>query len=290
MPWCRCCGKAGDCPVYLSREADGGNGLRRECKEPTGVGQGSGVHVMVDVIEGRNPVLEALRSGRSVNRLLLASDTGRHSAVAEILQLARAGKIPVDYVHRSVIDEASTTSAHQGVIAYAATKDYVELEDLLALSRKRGEPPLYCILDGIEDPHNLGAILRTAEASGIHGVVIRSRRAVGLTAAVAKASAGAVEYVPVARVANIAQTVETLRKNNIWVVGIDLGGEADYTQMDFTVPIAIVIGAEGKGVSDLVRKRCDWIASIPMKGRISSLNASVAAALVMYEAFRQREW
>ena len=248
------------------------------------------MHVMADVIEGRNPVLEALRSGRSVNRVLLAIDTGRHSAVAEILQLARAGRIPVDYVHRSVIDEASTTSAHQGVIAYAAAKDYVDLEDLLSLSKKRGEPPLYCILDGIEDPHNLGAILRTAEASGIHGVVIRSRRAVGLTAAVAKASAGAVEYVPVARVANIAQTVETLRKNNVWVVGIDLAGEADYTQMDFTAPIAIVIGAEGKGVSDLVRKRCDWIASITMKGRISSLNASVAAALVMYEAFRQREW
>lgn len=182
------------------------------------------------------------------------------------------------------------TSAHQGVIAYAAAKDYVDLDDLLALSRKRGEPPLYCILDGIEDPHNLGAILRTADASGIHGVVIRSRRAVGLTAAVAKASAGAVEYVPVARVANIAQTIEMLKKNNVWVVGIDLGGEADYTQMDFTVPSAIVIGAEGKGVSDLVRKRCDRIASIPMKGRISSLNASVAAALVMYEAFRQRKW
>ncbi len=252
--------------------------------------KGSNVHVMADVIEGRNPVLEALRSGRSVNRVLLAIDTGRHSGVAEILRLARAGKIPVDYVHRSVIDEASMTSAHQGVIAYAAAKDYVDLEDLLELSRRRGEPPLYCILDGIEDPHNLGAILRTAEASGIHGVVIRSRRAVGLTAAVAKASAGAVEYVPVARVANIAQAIGTLKKNNVWVVGIDLGGETDYTQVDFSWPTAIVIGAEGKGVSELVRKKCDSIASIPMKGQISSLNASVAAALVMYEAFRQRGW
>ena len=248
------------------------------------------MHVMADVIEGRNPVLEALRSGRSVNRVLLAIDMGRHSAVAEILRLARAAKIPVDYVHRSVIDEASMTSAHQGVIAYAAAKEYAELEDLLELSRERGEPPLYCILDGIEDPHNLGAILRTAEASGIHGVVIRSRRAVGLTAAVAKASAGAVEYMPVARVANIAQAIRTLKKNNVWVVGIDLGGEADYTQVDFNWPTAIVIGAEGKGVSELVRKKCDSIASIPMKGQISSLNASVAAALVMYEAFRQRGW
>ena len=290
MPLRYCGGKVSDCLVCLFYDAGGSNGDRWKRKEVAGDFQGSGTQVMADVIEGRNPVLEALRSGRSVNRLLLASDTGRHSAVAEILRLARAARIPVDYVHRSVIDNASMSTAHQGVIAYAAAKDYVDLEDLLALSRKRGEPPLYCILDGIEDPQNLGAILRTADASGIHGVVIRSRRAVGLTAAVAKASAGAVEYVPVARVANIAQTIETLKKNNVWVVGVDLGGAADYTQMDFTAPTAIVIGAEGKGVSDLVRKRCDWIASIPMKGRISSLNASVAAALVMYEAFRQRGW
>ena len=189
---------------------------------------------------------------------------------------------------RRVIDKSSTTSAHQGVIAYTAAKEYVALEDLLIISRERNEPPLYCILDGIEDPHNLGAILRTAEASGIHGVIIRSRRAVGLTAAVAKASAGAVEYVPVARVSNISQAMVTLKRNSVWVVGIDPTGEIDYSQVDFRLPTAIVIGSEGKGLSDLVKKRCDSLASIPMQGKITSLNASIAAALVMYEALKQR--
>jgi len=191
-------------------------------------------------------------------------------------------------VARRVIDKSSTTSAHQGVIAYTAAKEYVALEDLLIISRERNEPPLYCILDGIEDPHNLGAILRTAEASGIHGVIIRSRRAVGLTAAVAKASAGAVEYVPVARVSNISQAMVTLKRNSVWVVGIDPTGEIDYSQVDFRLPTAIVIGSEGKGLSDLVKKRCDSLASIPMQGKITSLNASIAAALVMYEALKQR--
>ena len=159
---------------------------------------------MADIIEGRNPVIETLKSGRPINRILLARDIGRHGAIAEVLHLSQARGIPVEYVTRRVIDESSTTSAHQGVIAYAAVKEYVALENLLIISKERNEPPLYCILDGIEDPQNLGAILRTAEASGIHGVIIRSRRAVGLTAAVAKASAGAVEYVPVARVSNIS--------------------------------------------------------------------------------------
>ena len=189
---------------------------------------------------------------------------------------------------RRVIDKSSTTSAHQGVIAYTAAKEYVALEDLLIISRERNEPPLYCILDGIEDPHNLGAILRTAEASGIHGVIIRSRRAVGLTAAVAKASAGALEYIPVARVSNISQAMVILKRNSVWVVGIDPTGEIDYSQVDFRLPTAIVIGSEGKGLSDLVKKRCDSLASIPMQGKITSLNASIAAALVMYEALKQR--
>jgi len=243
---------------------------------------------MVDIIEGRKPVSEALKSGRPINRILLARNIGRHSAVAEILQLSRVRGIPVEYVTRHAIDESSTTSAHQGVIAYAAVKEYVTLEDLLIISRERNEPPLYCILDGIEDPQNLGAILRTAEASGTHGVIIRSRRAVGLTAAVAKASAGAVEYVPVARVSNISQSIAMLKRTNVWVVGIDPAGEIQYTQVDFRLPTAIVIGSEGKGISDLVQKRCDSLASIPMRGRITSLNASIAAALVMYEAFKQR--
>jgi len=243
---------------------------------------------MADIIEGRNPVIEALKSGRPINRILLARDIGRHSAIAEVLHLSQARGIPVEYVTRRVIDESSTTSAHQGVIAYAAVKEYVALENLLIISKERNEPPLYCILDGIEDPQNLGAILRTAEASGIHGVIIRSRRAVGLTAAVAKASAGAVEYVPVARVSNISQAVVTLKRSGVWVVGIDPTGKIDYSQVDFRLATAIVIGGEGKGLSDLVKKRCDSVASIPMRGKITSLNASIAAALVMYEAFKQR--
>ena len=243
---------------------------------------------MADIIEGRNPVIEALKSGRTINRILLARDIGRHSAIAEVLHLSQARGIPVEYVTRRVIDESSTTSAHQGVIAYAAVKEYVALENLLIISKERNEPPLYCILDGIEDPQNLGAILRTAEASGIHGVIIRSRRAVGLTAAVAKASAGAVEYVPVARVSNISQAVVTLKRSGVWVVGIDPTGKIDYSQVDFRLATAIVIGGEGKGLSDLVKKRCDSVASIPMRGKIPSLNASIAAALVMYEAFKQR--
>ena len=243
---------------------------------------------MADIIEGRNPVIETLKSGRPINRILLARDIGRHSAIAEVLHISQARGIPVEYVTRRVIDESSTTSAHQGVIAYAAVKEYVALENLLIISRERNEPPLYCILDGIEDPQNLGAILRTAEASGIHGVIIRSRRAVGLTAAVAKASAGAVEYVPVARVSNISQAVVTLKRSGVWVVGIDPTGKIDYSQVDFRLATAIVVGGEGKGLSDLVKKRCDSVASIPMRGKITSLNASIAAALVMYEAFKQR--
>ncbi len=245
---------------------------------------------MSDIIEGRNPVIEALKSGRPINKILLADNIGRHAAVAEILHLSQAKGIPVEYVTRRVIDKSSTTSAHQGVIAYTAAKEYIALEDLSIISRERNEQPLYCILDGIEDPQNLGAILRTAEASSIHGVVIRSRRAVGLTAAVAKASAGAVEYMPVARVSSISQAIMALKRNSVWIVGIDPIGETDYSQVDFRLPTAIVIGSESNGLSDLVKKRCDSLASIPMRGKMTSLNASVAAALVMYEALKQRSW
>ncbi len=243
---------------------------------------------MSDIIEGRNPVVEALKSGRPLNKILLAHNIGRHSTIAEILYLSRSRDIPIEYVTRDVIDRLSTTGAHQGILAYVAVKEYIALEDLIPISKQRVEPPFYCILDGIEDPQNLGAIIRTAEASGVHGVIVRSRRAVGLTAAVAKASSGAVEYVPVARVSNISQTIETLKKNDIWVIGIDPAGKIDYRKADLKLPTAVVIGGEGKGLSDLVKKRCDYLVSIPMRGRITSLNASIAAALVMYEAFRQR--
>ena len=243
---------------------------------------------MADIIEGRNPVIEALKTGRPINKVLLARNIGLHSAVAEILHLSKSRRIPVEYVERRYIDKLSATSSHQGVIAYASIKEYVALEDLLTISSEKNESPFYCILDGIEDPQNLGAIIRTAEASGTHGVIIRSRRAVGLTATVAKVSAGAVEYVPVARVSNISQAMVALKRSGVWVVGIDQSGEILYTQVDFKLSTAIVIGSEGKGLSDLVKKRCDSLASIPMLGRITSLNASVAAALVMYEAFKQR--
>jgi len=243
---------------------------------------------MAEIIEGRNPVIEALKAGRSISKILLCRDIKSPGIEAEILRLSRARAIPVEYVERHIIDRQSSTKANQGVIAYASAKEYVNLDDLITISGEKKEPPLYCILDGIEDPHNLGAILRTAEATGVHGVVVRVRRAVGITPAVAKASAGAVEYVPVARVVNISQALETLKKNNVWVLGIDMNGELDYSKVDFRLPTAIVIGSEGKGLSALVKKRCDSISFIPMKGRITSLNASVAAAVVMYEAFKQR--
>ena len=243
---------------------------------------------MPEIIAGKNPVLEALRAGRPLNKILLARNIRNDPAVTEIISHARNSRIPVEFVDRQAIDRLSLSSASQGVLAYAAAKDYVTLEDLLAIPKKRGEAALFCVLDGIEDPMNLGAILRTAGATSVQGVIVRSRRAVGLTAIVAKASAGAIEYVPVARVVNIAETIETLKKNDIWVTGIDMDGKTDFEKIDFKLPSAIVIGGEGPGLSSLVRKRCDTLARIPMKGQIASLNASVAAALVMYAAFRQR--
>jgi len=243
---------------------------------------------MASIIEGKNPVIELLKSGHPIDKILLADNIKPGDAVTEILRLARAKGILVERVARHIIDKQSVTAANQGVIAYAAVKEYVSLNDLLAVSAEKDEPPLYVILDGIEDPQNLGSILRTAYASGIHGVIIRERRAAGLTATVAKASAGAVWYMPVASVSSIAGAIETLKKNNLWVIGIDRSGEAEYSQMDFKPPMAIVIGSEGKGLSELVRKRCDFMVHIPMRGEITSLNASVAAALVMYEAFKQR--
>jgi len=239
---------------------------------------------MTDIIEGRNPVIEALKSGRPISKILVNRNIGSHQTVAAIFSLAQERGIPVEYVDEHVIKRHSSTGAGQGLIAYAAAKEYMSLDDLISISKEKNEPALYCILDGIEDPHNLGAILRTADATGFHGVIVRSRRAVGLTAA----AAGAVEYVPVARVVNISQAIEILKKNGVWIVGIDMSGEMDYSKMDFTPPTAIVIGGEGKGLSALVKKRCDLVAFISMKGKISSLNASVAAAVVMYEALRQR--
>jgi len=242
----------------------------------------------MQIIEGRNPVIEALRAGRPISRILMDRNAQLQGAAAQILQLAKSRGVVVELVDKQIIDRQSVTGSSQGVIAFAAAKDYVGLDDLFNISREQREPALYLVLDGIEDPHNLGAMLRTAEATGVHGVVIRERRAVGLTPVVVKASAGAVEYIPVAMVTNISQAIIALKKNSVWVTGIDMAGEQHYSRVDFNLPTAIVIGGEGKGLSELARKRCDLIASIPMKGKVSSLNASVAAAVVMYEALRQR--
>jgi len=243
---------------------------------------------MSDIIEGRNPILEALRAGHPINRIILSANVQRHGVIGDIINLARQNGIPLEYVAESVIQKISISNSSQGIIAYAAMKNYIRLDDLISISQNKKEPALYCLLDGIEDPQNLGAILRTADATGFHGIVVRSRRAVGLTPVVAKVSAGAIEYVPVARVVNIAQTMETLKKAGVWTIGVDATGKQQYTQIDYKLPTAIIIGGEGEGISDLVKKRCDSLAKIPMKGKITSLNASVAAALVMYEAYRQR--
>jgi 23S rRNA (guanosine2251-2'-O)-methyltransferase len=243
---------------------------------------------MSDIIEGRNPVVESLRAGRPINRILLSRNIQRHSIIAEIMRLSREQGIPIEYVDDAAIRKYSFTSISQGVIALAAAKDYISLDDLLKITKSKQEPALYCVLDGIEDPQNLGAILRTADATGFHGIIVRTRRAAGLTAVVARVSAGAIEYVPVARVSNIARSLEILKIAGVWTIGIDMHGTKDYTEVDYKMPTAVVIGGEGKGISELVRKRCDVLTRIPMKGHISSLNASVAAALVMYETFRQR--
>jgi 23S rRNA (guanosine2251-2'-O)-methyltransferase len=243
---------------------------------------------MADIIEGRNPILEALRAGRPIGKIWLVKNAERHGVIAEILFRARTSNIPVEYVERQAIDLQTTGVANQGIIAFVSAKVYLSLDDILAVPVDKKEIPFFIILEGIEDPHNLGAVIRTAEAAGAHGVVIREKRAVGLTSTVEKASAGALEFMPVARVTNIAQTIETLKQRNIWVVGIDRQGESEYTQIDYKPPTAIVIGGEGQGLSELVKKRCDFVVRIPMRGRISSLNASVAAAVVMYEVVRQR--
>ncbi len=239
-------------------------------------------------IEGRNPVLEALKSGRPLNKIMISNDVERHSAIGEIIFLSKQRRVPVEYVPAESIKRLSITGYAQGVIAMASAKEYLDIYDLLAISKQRNEPAFFIILDGLEDPHNLGAILRTADAAGVHGVIIPERRSVGLTETVAKVSAGAVEYVPVARTVNLNNAIRTLKEESIWVIGIDEGSKRIFTQVDFKLPTAIVIGGEGKGISRLVKENCDDTASIPMKGKISSLNASVAAAIVMYEVVRQR--
>ncbi len=238
-------------------------------------------------LEGRNPVYEALKSNRSINKILIAKGD-REGSIRQITALAKEKGIVVQEVDRSILDNLSSTHSHQGVIAYAAVKDYVDVDDIIRIAEDRGEPPFIIILDEITDPHNLGSILRTADAVGAHGVIIPKRRATGLTAVVSKASAGAVEYVPVARVTNIPQTIEYLKKKNIWVVGTDSDARESFYKSDLKGPIAVVVGSEGEGIGRLVREKCDFVVNIPMKGQISSLNAAVAGAIIMYEVLKQR--
>ena len=234
---------------------------------------------------GRNPVMEALKSGRGITKLMVLRDA--EGSVKKILGMAHDKNIPVQTVERAVLDRAAYGGPHQGVVAHVSDYEYSEVSDILELAAERNEPPFIIILDGIEDPHNLGAIIRTADAAGAHGIIIPKRRAAAVTATAEKAAAGAASYVHVARVTNISQTIEDLKKEGVWIAAVDMDGDI-YTEADFTGPIAFVTGSEGSGISRLVKEKCDFCVSIPMKGGVNSLNASNAAAILMYEAVRQR--
>ncbi|MFH2034424.1 MAG: 23S rRNA (guanosine(2251)-2'-O)-methyltransferase RlmB [Candidatus Margulisiibacteriota bacterium] len=239
---------------------------------------------MSDKLEGSNPVLEALKAGRSINKILISRDVGRHSVLGQIINLARQKGVVVESVDRAVLDRESETRRHQGVLAYISAHKYYELEDIL----EKSDVPLLVLLDGVEDPHNLGAVLRSADVFGVDAVVIQKRRAAQLTPTVARTSAGAIEYVPVCRESSIIATIEKLKKHHVWVAGVEVGSDKQYYEADFKLPTALVLGGEDKGLSEAVRKHCDYTVSIPMKGKINSLNISVAAAIVMCEAARQR--
>ena len=240
-----------------------------------------------DVLVGRNAVTEALKSGRGINKLWIASGD-REGSVSEIAALAKERGIVVQYVERAKIEAFAGGHRHQGVLAYVAPVPYAELDDILKAAEEKGEAPFLVLLDELEDPHNLGALLRTADATGVHGILIPKRRSVSLNATVAKTSAGAVEYVPVARIGNIAQTLKKLKEKGFWGAGADMDGEKAYYEADLTGPLVLVVGSEGRGMSRLTKEACDFIVSMPMVGRINSLNASVAGSILMYESMRQR--
>lgn len=243
-------------------------------------------HGNENMIEGRNAVLEAFRSGKPADKLFVL-DGCQDSPVRTIVREAKKHDTLVQFVDKERLTQLSQTGRHQGVIAYTAAYEYAQVEDMLALAKERGEDPFLILLDDIEDPHNLGAIIRTANLAGAHGVIIPKRRAVGLTATVAKTSAGAINYTPVAKVTNLTKTMKELKEKGLWFVCADMGGESMY-KLNLTGPIGLVIGNEGEGVSRLVKETCDFVASIPMKGDIDSLNASVATGVLAYEIVRQR--
>ncbi len=235
---------------------------------------------------GRNPIMETLRSERDIHKIWIQEGIQK-GQIQPLLQLANTRKIVVQTVAKQKLDQM-VTGNHQGVVAQVAAYQYAEVSDILALAKERNELPCLLILDELEDPHNLGSILRTADAIGIHGIIIPKRRSVGLTATVAKASTGAIEHVPVARVTNLSQTIEQLKKEGLWIVGTDANNSQDYRTIDGQMPLAIVIGSEGKGISRVVKEKCDFLIQLPMVGHVTSLNASVAASLLMYEVYRKR--
>ncbi len=245
------------------------------------------VQLSEDRIEGRNPVIEALKAGREIDKILIQKGE-RHGSIVKVIASAKERRIVIQEVLKQKLDEISVTGAHQGVIAYTAMHQYVDVEDMLKIASEKGESPFLILADEITDPHNLGSIIRTANAVGAHGVIIPKRRAVGLTAVVAKASAGAIEYVPVAKVTNLSQTIDKLKQEGVWIVGSDIQGTQDYYEADLKGPMGLVIGSEGKGMSRLIKEKCDFLVKIPMIGEIDSLNASVAGAVIMYEVLRQR--
>lgn len=240
-----------------------------------------------ELIAGKHPVLEALRSGREINKIWIAEGSQKSLAQPIAAEAKKLG-IVVQFVDKRKLDSMAAGIAHQGVIAQAAAFAYVEVERLLEIAKEKGETPFLLLLDEIEDPHNLGSILRTAECTGAHGVVIPKRRSAGLTATVLKTSAGAAEHVPVARVTNLAQTIDKLKEAGVWVAGTDVSAKQDVYKTKFDMPLAIVIGNESKGMGRLIKEKCDFLVKLPMRGQLNSLNASVAAGVLMYEVVRQR--
>ncbi|MBP2663232.1 MAG: putative TrmH family tRNA/rRNA methyltransferase [Firmicutes bacterium] len=241
-----------------------------------------------EIIVGRNSVLEALKAGRSLNKIIVAKGE-RQGSIREIISQARERGLVIQEVDNAKLDQLSAGVRHQGVVAMAAPVAYVEVDEILGAAYEKNEPPFLVLLDELADPHNVGAILRTADASGVHGVLIPKRRSCPLTQTVAKTSAGAVEHVPVARIGNVSQTLKALKKQGLWVVGADMDGTKNYYEADLTGPVVIVVGSEGEGLGRLTKEACDFVVKIPMRGQIASLNASVACSLLLYEVLRQRE-
>lgn len=270
-----------------ARENESFRRQREACDKETFFEQEQSAQEAENILEGRNAVKEAIKAGREIEKILISNGPGDGS-VREIAAQGRKNGVLVQEVDRIRLDKLSQTGAHQGIIAFVAAKEYCTVDDILERAKAKGEDPFIIILDGITDPQNLGSVIRSAECAGAHGVIIPKRRAVGLTPVVAKASAGAIEYMPVAKVTNIAQTVQYLKKQGVWIFGAAMDGEPA-TRTNLRGPIGIVIGAEGPGLGQLVRKSCDRIISLPVKGGIDSLNAAVAAAVIMYEAVRQRD-